>query len=154
MIIFGWWYLTTKIFGPVFKNLCSNCNNEGYWVVKKVTKWFTIFFIPVFPYSTEYFLYCPTCEHGLYLNSQQIDEMVPIAKINQLLIDWKITEDEYHIRIKSLWNNEENKTIDTTPETKRLPSKKEGIKFCGNCWSEIKKTAKFCGNCGEKITKK
>jgi len=55
MIIFGWGHQTIKNIGPTFKNHCSHCNNEDYWTLTKYTTWFTLFFIPVIPYSIKYF---------------------------------------------------------------------------------------------------
>lgn len=58
-IIFGWGFVTKsqKGFFPIG---CSKC--KVFLQVVKVTKWFTLFFIPVIPYSRELFLYCEKCD--------------------------------------------------------------------------------------------
>src|SRR3990167_6580332 len=95
MIIFGWGHQTIKNFGPTFKNHCSHCNNEEYWTLTRHTTWFTLFFIPIIPYSVKYFLSCPICQYGITLDNKQVEQIKPIAEANQLLIDGKITEVEY-----------------------------------------------------------
>jgi len=64
--------------------------------------WFTLFFIPVFPYSIKYFLSCPICKYGLVLDQKQINEIKPLAEANQLLIDGKITKEEYQDKLNQL----------------------------------------------------
>ena len=56
MIIFGWNFQTIKQIGFVFKKVCEHCNNEEYWVLTRTITWFTLFFIPVIPYSFKFFL--------------------------------------------------------------------------------------------------
>lgn len=50
-----------KELGQVGYYHCNRCNNDGYWRLMKVTNWFTLFFIPVIPYRTKYYVYCPVC---------------------------------------------------------------------------------------------
>jgi len=102
MIIFGWGRQTIKQIGVVFKNLCSHCNNEEYWILTRIMTWFTLFFVPVFPYSIKYFLSCPICKFGLTLDQQQTQQLKPIAETNQLLVEGKITEADYQARINQL----------------------------------------------------
>ena len=71
--IFGWGRQLKKKFGPVFKKMCSHCHNEDYWIFLRISTWFTLFFIPVIPYSWKYFLACPICEYGVYLKPAQFN---------------------------------------------------------------------------------
>lgn len=154
MIIFGWGHQTTKNFGPTFKNHCSHCNNDEYWVLTRIMTWFTLFFIPVFPYSIKYFLSCPICQYGLTLDSKQTDEIKPIAVANQLLIDGKISESEYNIRVNQLGNGEPAQTEAKVVETKALGGSSDNLVFCSECGTSITKEVKFCGNCGIKSPSK
>ena len=154
MIIFGWGHQTTKNFGPTFKNHCSHCNNEEYWVLTRFMTWFTLFFIPVFPYSIKYFLSCPICQYGLTLDGEQIEKIKPIAEANQLLIDWKITEAEYKMKINQLGNDAVQQVEAQPVEQKVLVSGNEEFGFCAECGTKLTKEIKFCGNCGTKVTEK
>ncbi|MBN4057170.1 hypothetical protein JYU19_02565 [bacterium AH-315-J21] len=61
----------------------------------KISNWFTLFFIPIFPYSTKRLLVCPVCKVSFELESEQYDEMRPIAEANQRLVDGKISNQEH-----------------------------------------------------------
>ena len=154
MIIFGWGHQTTKNFGPTFKNHCSHCNNEEYWILNRIMTWFTLFFIPVFPYSIKYFLSCPICQYGLTLDSKQIEQIKPIAEANQLLIDGKITEAEYKVQMSQLDSGSPTLIEAKTIEPKALSGGNENISFCSECGTEVTKEIKFCGNCCVKVSEK
>lgn len=153
MIIFGWGHQTTKNFGPTFKNHCSHCNNDDYWTLARYITWFTLFFIPVLPYSTKYFLSCPVCQYGLTLNSEQVAQFKPIAEINQLLIDHKITEVEYKIKIEQLSSGAKTPVKAEIIDSNTLAKSTESSFFCSECGSKLTEDIKFCGNCGAKISK-
>jgi len=154
MIIFGWGHQTTKNFGPTFKNHCGHCNNDEYFALNRIMTWFTLFFIPVIPYSIKYFLSCPICQYGLVLNDEQIGKIKPVAEANQSLIDGKITEQEYQLRINQLSDSGEAeldspKKIETKANSNVI-SKTKNI-FCSNCGNSSEPGSKFCTNCGKKI---
>ena len=73
--IFGWGRTTVKDHGAFHPMLCPHCDNERYWQLYSKTTWFTLFFIPVIPYSFKYFLLCPICEHGLDLDKRTFDDL-------------------------------------------------------------------------------
>ncbi|MCK5027475.1 MAG: zinc-ribbon domain-containing protein [Candidatus Pacebacteria bacterium] len=156
MILFGWGHTFTKIFGPTFKQNCSNCHNEEYWILTRVRVWFTLFFIPVFPYESKYFLGCPVCQHGLTLNSQQIHELKPLAEANQSLLDGRITKEEYGQQIAVINSKNESHNINIAPhheDTKHTVSIAANAGFCSECGKSITSEAKFCDGCGTNISK-
>lgn len=51
--------------------LCPNCNNEERWELHKCKEWFTLFFLPVLPYKTEFSERCPICSYGYLLSEQE-----------------------------------------------------------------------------------
>lgn len=152
MIIFGWGRQTIKQIGIVFKRLCGHCNNEEYWVLTRTITWFTLFFIPIIPYSIKYFLSCPVCKYGFDLNGKQVSEIKPIAELNQLLVDGKISTEEYNTRINQLDGGEaqEPAKIETVVH-EVSPEGKNDLTYCADCGTGITKELKFCGNCGTKI---
>ncbi|MEN9913023.1 MAG: hypothetical protein RLY66_431 [Candidatus Parcubacteria bacterium] len=155
MIIFGWGFQTIKNFGPVFKKLCSHCHNEHYWVLTKIKTWFTLFFIPVFPYKIEHYLSCPVCKYGVTLNGDQFTQMEPLAETNQLLVDGKITNEEYHIRISLLSSGSQDAVKSEVVETEFFPKDKDiRISYCSSCGTQAIKELKFCGNCGISVAAK
>ncbi len=40
---------------------CSMCGNTEYHRVSRIRQWFTLYWIPLFPFSTKYFKHCPRC---------------------------------------------------------------------------------------------
>lgn len=151
-IFFGWGHTTKKIFGPAFKQLCSHCHNEEYWILTRVRVWFTLFFIPLIPYENKYYLTCPICEYGLTLNSEQINSIRPIAEINQLLVDGSISKEEYQNRILSLnggtGNAQEEVKVHDVEPVQNVETVGTGSKFCSECGKNLIPEAKFCGHCG------
>lgn len=154
--LFGWGHQTIKQIGIVYKHLCGHCNNEEYWTLKEITTWFTLFFIPVIPYSTKYFLSCSICEYGLNLDDQQVEQIKPLAETNQLLIDGKITQEEHQARLNQLSpdNSAEIEDAKQLEPAKEVPKvKKIKISYCEKCGGTLEKNSKFCAECGEKISK-
>ena len=155
MIIFGWGFQTIKNFGPVFKNLCSHCNNEEYWVLTRVMTWFTLFFIPIFPYEIKHHLTCPVCKYGVTLKGEQVAQMKPLAETNQLLVDGKITADEYHAKINLLNGGATEVVHAEVAEAKILPEGGDThSSYCSSCGTQVTKELKFCGNCGTAVAAK
>jgi hypothetical protein len=150
-VIFGWGRKTVKQIGVVFKKLCNHCHNEEYWVLTKITTWFSLFFVPIIPYSTKYFLSCPVCKYGLDLNQKQIEEIRPLAETNQLLIDGQITKEEHAARIAQLNGNAPKRVQAEVVEPKALGDNKAELTYCSQCGTEIVKDIRFCGNCGTQV---
>lgn len=53
-----------KVMGQTGPYTCQRCGNQHYFQILRVAKWFTLFWIPIFPYSFKYFLACPICNFG------------------------------------------------------------------------------------------
>ncbi len=63
MIIWGWRKMR-KVLLDVDEMECSNCHNINRFKLIRYTSWFTIFFIPLIPFKSDYFIVCPICEYG------------------------------------------------------------------------------------------
>ncbi|HUD44468.1 MAG TPA: zinc-ribbon domain-containing protein [Patescibacteria group bacterium] len=150
-IIFGWGRRTVKSIGVVFKNLCNNCHNEEYWVMTKVVTWFTLFFIPIIPYETKYFLSCPVCKYGVTLDDNQLEKLKPIAETNQLFAEGKITQEDYAARLNELNSGSINQVEAKVEETKALTENTPSLVICPECGHKVGKKAKFCAKCGKGI---
>jgi hypothetical protein len=59
MVIFGW-RRSTKRLGVVALP-CGNCSS-GQLVLHRMTRWFTVFFIPVIPVRVRHVTVCPNCK--------------------------------------------------------------------------------------------
>lgn len=153
--IFGWGHQITKNYGITFKNRCSSCHNEDYWQLLRITTWFTLFFIPVIPYERKYFLMCPVCEKGVYLDSDKFEELRNLAEANSDLIDKKITIEEYNQRLAGPKKIEENAAgyIEGKVEQDIVDNNGDDIGqiFCSECGHKNNIKNNFCQNCGKKM---
>lgn len=156
MIIFGWGKQTIWNVGAVFKQLCSHCNNEEYWVLVRKTTWFTLFFVPVIPYKTEWLLICPVCKYGVELKAEQVQKFRPIAEINKELMDKKISSEQYQTKMAALTASP-SEIVAKVPEPTPIEAEAREIdqtrsKFCGECGKDLLPQGKFCIHCGTQVT--
>lgn len=146
MIIFGRWRRITRNIWPTYETKCKHCNNENFFHLKRISTRFTLFFIPIIPYERYHFLYCPICEYWIKLDFKEVKSIKPIAKLNQYLVKWKITQEEYNLSLQSLlWDNDEEF------EAIEAKEKIDNFKNCVYCWWQINKNAKKCKHCKEWI---
>ena len=75
MIIFGWGKVTKKFVGGVMTRSCDYCNEKGVWQLALIRTWFTLFFIPIIPYSKKYCIMCPKCGSYISLTQEQYNEI-------------------------------------------------------------------------------
>lgn len=74
MIIFGWGKRTVKHHGDTLPMTCRNCNNKVFYKLVEIKTWFTLFFIPVIPYSSKKVLMCDVCKSGMDLSTNGFKE--------------------------------------------------------------------------------
>lgn len=95
MIIFGWGHVTKKQNGPTMTMKCPNCNNNTWFQLWRHRKWFTLFFIPLIPYSTTHFLSCGVCFQGVELKGVQLQQAKQLNALTKRLLNEEISKDEY-----------------------------------------------------------
>jgi len=71
MIIIWGTRASKKILGDTAVYSCNNCNNANPHQIVRVMKWFTLFWIPIFPFSIKHFITCPICSHDVQINKDQ-----------------------------------------------------------------------------------
>ena len=93
--LFGWGHQKIKDYGATLPLKCPNCHNDSFWRLAHSTVWFTLFFIPIFPYKSTYHLLCPVCSKGIQLERLRIDKAKQLTQATLSFLDKKMTEDEY-----------------------------------------------------------
>lgn len=151
MFLFGWGKKTVKQIGIAFKNRCNNCHNEDFWILSKITTWFSLYLIPVLPYSTKYFLSCPICQQGLVLNQEQLRQIKPLAELNQLLASGQISESDYRGRLHLL-NGPNDEPVRPAEENTKELLKDSSLNYCSNCGQKVSLQDRFCVGCGNNLT--
>jgi hypothetical protein len=56
--------------------ICNNTNQPAAHRLSKITRWFTLFFVPVFPISRRHVLTCAACGQSSRITNEQAAEMV------------------------------------------------------------------------------
>ncbi len=69
--IFGWNRATEHEHGNIFPIKCRNCHNTERWKLYQRKLWFELFFIPIIPYQSKYFLLCPICSRGVNITGEE-----------------------------------------------------------------------------------
>ncbi|MBA2610333.1 MAG: zinc-ribbon domain-containing protein [Bacteroidetes bacterium] len=100
--IFGWNHTKITEYGAVQEEKCQNCHNTDIWQLKKISRYFTLFFIPVFPHDSENLYHCPICNYGLKLEHEEFEDYKAIAEVNTNCLDKKITEEERSNRLDEI----------------------------------------------------
>ncbi len=134
-----------KDFGPVGEFLCNNCNNKKHWKLLRSSRWFTIFYIPIFPYKTKYFILCPTCEYGIQLEENKFKEMKVIADNNNVIINGTVNL----VKNFNSINQKSTSSLPTSSSIDQSINIKDGE--CKNCNNKNNKESKFCKNCGLRL---
>lgn len=101
-ILFGWGHQKIKEFGPVTRHNCEHCSNNSYWGLYSVSLYFTLFFIPVFSYSTKYFIACPICNNNVELTEEMFEYFNQFSMANAAYNESRITKEEYQFVLKEL----------------------------------------------------
>lgn len=117
-LVFGWGKQTIKNHGPVFRSRCDRCNNEELWLLYTRRTWFTLFFIPIIPYSTEHLVVCPICSYGAVITSAKFEELKEVANCNMDLINKKIDEEEHKNKISQLTRGRNTNNYDADNDYK------------------------------------
>ena len=99
-VIFGWGFTTNHVFGAVFPLLCPNCHNEQFWVLKRIRRWFTLFFIPIFPYESNHVLQCPICGVGREMSGIELKRAKLFAETNGAYQTGTLGEEDFSARLE------------------------------------------------------
>lgn len=55
---------------------CGHCNNASNYRIFRRRKWFALFWIPMIPLSTKYYISCPVCNYGREITKQEAETLV------------------------------------------------------------------------------
>ena len=73
LTIIGFGKRTSRDYGAITSLECPRCHqNVSYHLIYTRT-WFTYFFIPLFPYRSQYRVACPICSHSILLQGKEIE---------------------------------------------------------------------------------
>ena len=75
-MIVGWGHtITKKYYGDMPERSCPHCDKITKWQIMRIISWYDVFFIPVCPWETKYWLLCPICEHGVNITKRESERI-------------------------------------------------------------------------------
>ena len=73
-IIIGFGRQSRKDLGETgVEQQCAWCSRKIYYHLILLRTWFSYFFIPVFPYRSEYFIECPLCSQSIGIRGEEVE---------------------------------------------------------------------------------
>ncbi len=102
IFIVDWGYKTEKEFGPVSKDDIHLDAPTDFVQLMCVKTWFRAFFIPIIPTQVHYYF---TSEKGglrYEISKEDFEKYKPKAELNDLVVNNKISEEEYERRSSNL----------------------------------------------------
>jgi len=77
LIIFGTRRMRKQL--GVVLMMCARCHRPCAQTIVKIHTWFTLFFIPIFPFSTKYFTVCSMCGGAMSVEHSEAEHLVEAA---------------------------------------------------------------------------
>ena len=71
-------YIKTMQYTPTLYR-CMHCNNVNKFSIDRSRLWFTLFFIPIIPLNTKYFMDCPICAWGDRLSKKDARTLIDVS---------------------------------------------------------------------------
>jgi len=82
ILLFG--YKTKPKIEGGFKHKCINCKRATIHSIVRVTKWFTLFFIPIIPFSNKLFVKCNLCGMGGELKEEAKEKIEKLIEKKEI----------------------------------------------------------------------
>ena len=79
--IVGWGHEKVEDNGTMPRRRCANCRNEEPWRLLTVSRWVTLFFVPVLPTSRRHLTACPVCGWAQELEGAALDEARRLGRL-------------------------------------------------------------------------
>lgn len=79
---------TQDSFGPVESLNCKICRISNEWNVIKKTEWYSLYFIPIIPFS-RYSICCNKCNHEEVIQKKEYQIYYGMLEVSQSIIDGK-----------------------------------------------------------------
>jgi hypothetical protein len=90
--------------GPCVAATCPRCHNAVALSYVVVTRWFTLFFIPVIPFGRRRMLLCPICGWQREVTRQAEPLALEMIGITSQWKAHQLSDDEYARRVDAFWS--------------------------------------------------
>jgi hypothetical protein len=102
IVFFGWGGGKPKDLGAAIPTRCLRCNNSVTYRYYSVTKWFRLYFIPLIPYDTKYFLVCPTCMASKQLDKASRAQVIRLVATTSAMQAGQLSQERYAEQIQGI----------------------------------------------------
>jgi uncharacterized Zn finger protein len=75
MILYGWGRKTAKTYHSVLHYRCTGCDSVSPFHIIIVKTWFHLFYLPIIPYRTEYYIRCSSCGRFYAPNNELLESI-------------------------------------------------------------------------------
>jgi hypothetical protein len=107
--------------GPCVAASCPRCHNEVVLAYVIVTRWFSLFFIPVIPISRKRMLICPICGWQREIPKASEHLALEMIGITQQWQGKQLGDAEYGRRVDAFWSFLTNEAPATNPTDSSMP---------------------------------
>jgi hypothetical protein len=76
MFLFFGWGRKVKLMGQTLMHNCGRCGKQSVWSISQQYRYFSLFFVPVVRWETEWLHLCPVCSHGEKVTPQQAQQLL------------------------------------------------------------------------------
>ncbi|MBN1594667.1 zinc-ribbon domain-containing protein [candidate division FCPU426 bacterium] len=152
--IFGWGNREQEDVGPTFRIKCPNCDKTEFWHLIQVKNYFTLFFIPVFPYETKNLIMCPVCTNAIEVHEPLTQKIQAVADIHRQFAGEKITEFEYKVKMENKYEPAYNEFMQYVEGINKNAGNSILCPFCGKVAHTDKGGLfidKSCVKCGKEL---
>lgn len=102
IFIFDWGHQTEKNYGPLSRSDAPfKLEGEMVWLIRQTT-WFRAFFIPLIPTKTSHYFQLINSDSTEPINFKTFEQFKELASLNMLVMDDKISDEEYRERREKL----------------------------------------------------
>lgn len=146
--IFGWGRGTDKDLGPTLPINCPNCHNDTFWHLHKRERWFTFFFVPVFPYESKYLFLCPTCSRGVLLEGERLDHARQLNSAAKDYLAGSMSEADFKATLGLAAGSVPLLIAESDPESPQHTSASPPVTYCQSCgFQSFNAVATHCPDC-------
>ncbi len=121
-------------------------------VFYKLTKWFTLFFIPIIPYSSQYLIHCNACGLDIEVDNDDAKSLLEGPGERGLPGGVEVIEQSSELNPTNIVDSAPAYIGDDSLESSKneFDSENDGEDEyeCLDCGTPVNPDAKFCANCG------
>ena len=94
---------TVKKYGFIHRYYCTECSKEVNAILMRVTDWYTLLIIPIWPMYRKYIIFCPNCQSVKPIGEEEFKRLVhKFKKTNRKVILDETFEGKTEVQINYL----------------------------------------------------